>query len=208
MSGTRDRKGYLISVEGIDGAGKSTQIRMLADWLQKQDIKAIILKEPTNGPYGSEIARRATAHKPTTPDEEMMLFMMDRREDVKNNILPALQEGKVVVMDRYYQSNMAYQGARGLDPRKIEEDNRQFSPEPDLVIVLDIDPAASLARIVNQRKSKLDAFEKEEYLHKVRDIFLGIGRRPNGVIIDANGATESVHEAITTAIRLRLPDIF
>ncbi|MGA9138718.1 MAG: dTMP kinase [Methanocella sp.] len=202
------RRGCLISIEGIDGAGKSTQIKMLGDWLRDNGVDAVILKEPTDGQYGREIRSNATAHKPTTPQEEMRLFMMDRREDVAKNILPALKSGKVVVMDRYYQSNMAYQGARGLDPWQIETENEQFSPMPDLVIVLDIDPSSGLSRITNSRKTALDSFEKEDYLKKVREIFLAIGRKPNGVIINAERQPEAVHDSIIRAIKERLPGIF
>lgn len=203
-----DKRGCLISIEGIDGAGKSTQIKMLGDWLRANDIDAIILKEPTEGRYGREIRSSAAAHKPVSPQEEMRLFMMDRREDVAKNILPALIAGKVVVMDRYYQSNMAYQGARGLDPWQIEAENEQFSPVPDLVIVLDIDPASGLTRITSTRKTALDSFEKEDYLRKVREIFLAIGRKPNGIIINAERPPEAVHESIVRAIKERLPGIF
>lgn len=201
-------KGFLISIEGIDGAGKSTQIKMLDRWLHDRKIEHVILKEPTSGQYGSEIARRAVAHEHTSPEEELRLFMEDRKEDVENSIIPALCSGKVVVMDRYYQSNMAYQGAKGLDMRKIREDNERFSPQPDLVIILDIDPSTGLSRIVNQRKSQLDAFEKEEYLCKVRENFLEIGKHPNGVIISAEQSQEVVHREIVEAIQERLPANF
>jgi dTMP kinase len=203
MSG-EGKKGCLVSIEGIDGAGKSTQIRLLDDWLRKSGVDAVILKEPTDGIYGRQIRQNAAAHIPTSPAEEMRLFMLDRREDVRQNILPALAAGKLVVMDRYYLSNMAYQGARGLDPAKIEEENVQFSPVPDLVIVLDIDPALGLTRIRDSRKTALDSFEKEDFLRRVRDIFLEIGRRPNGLVIDASQPPEKVHEAIVRAIEDRL----
>jgi dTMP kinase len=200
MSGD-GKKGCLVNIEGIDGAGKTTQLRLLRDWLRKSGIDAVILKEPTEGVYGRQIRQSAAAHEQVSPAEEMRLFMLDRREDVRQNILPALEAGKLVVMDRYYQSNMAYQGARGLDPWKIGTENEQFSPVPDLVIVLDIDPALGLSRITNSRKTALDSFEKEDYLRQVRDIFLAIGRKPNGVIIDASQPPEKVHEAIVKAIK-------
>ena len=206
--GEGGRKGCLISIEGIDGAGKSTQIRLLREWLRDRGIDAVVLKEPTPGRYGREISRRAAAHEPASPEEEMRLFMEDRREDVAKNILPALRAGKVVVMDRYYQSNMAYQGARGLDPRRIGRENERFAPVPDLVIVLDIDPARGLSRITNSRKTAPDLFEEEDYLRRVRDIFLSIGRAPNGVIVDADRPPEAVHEAIVRAIEERLPGVF
>jgi dTMP kinase len=202
MSGD-GKKGCLVSIEGIDGAGKSTQIRRLGEWLRESGVDALILREPTDGAYGRQIRQHAAAHEPVSPEEEMRLFMLDRREDVRQNILPALAAGKLVVMDRYYQSNMAYQGARGLDPWKIQAENEQFSPVPDLVIVLDIDPALGLARITNSRKTALDSFEKEDYLRRVREIFLAIGRQPNGITIDASQPPEKVHEAIVRAIRER-----
>ena len=201
-------KGFLISIEGIDGAGKSTQIKMLDMWMYDRKIEHVILKEPTQGQYGKEIARRAIAHEDTTPEEELRLFMEDRKGDAENNILPALKAGKIVIMGRYYQSNMAYQGARGLDMRKIREDNERFSPQPNMVIVLDLDPASGLSRIVNQRKSQLDAFEKEEYLRKVRENFLEIGKQPNGVIISAEQSPDVVHREIVKAIEDRLPTFF
>ena len=97
---------------------------MLDDWLRRSGIDAVILKEPTDGVYGRQIRQNAAAHKPVSPEEEMRLFMLDRREDVRRRTSSRRsQAGKLVVMDRYYQSNMAYQGARGLDPWKIEADN-------------------------------------------------------------------------------------
>lgn len=199
------REGFLVSIEGVDGAGKSTQIGMLDRWMKAKGIAHTILKEPTSGPFGREIVHKVTSHEPITPEEEARLFMKDRKEDVTKNILPALHSGKIVVMDRYYHSNMAYQGARGLDPEKIREENEKFAPRPDLVIVLDIDPEKSLLRIVDHRKSPLDAFEKEDYLRRVREVFLKIGDQPNGVIIDASEPAEKVHEAIIHAIMLKLP---
>lgn len=199
-------KGFLISIEGIDGAGKSTQVKMLKDWLEKKGIKTIALKEPTQGKYGKEIYRLAKEHKLPGPEEELRLFMLDRKEDVSKNIRPLLDCGYVVIMDRYYQSNMAYQGARGLDPEMIREANERFSPVPDLVIVLDIDPEKSLSRIINGRKTALDHFENEAYLDKVREIFLNIGNKPNAIIIDACATPEEVHSRIVRAIEEKLPD--
>jgi dTMP kinase len=197
-------RGLLISVEGIDGTGKTTQVQLLKKWFEERGREAIVLKEPTPGPYGKEIARRASAGTLKDPGEELRLFMLDRMEDVRHHIKPALEEGKVVIMDRYYQSNMAYQGARGLDVNKIKEENERFAPVPDLIIVLDIDPERSLAR-VKTRKNLVGHFENEAYLEKVREIFLRIGREPNAVVINADGPVEEVHRRIVRAIEERLP---
>jgi dTMP kinase len=196
-------RGPLISVEGIDGTGKTTQVQLLRGWFEEHGKKAIVLKEPTGGPYGLEIARRA-ADGVLSPEEELRLFMLDRMEDVRFNIKPALEAGNVVIMDRYYQSNMAYQGARGLDVRKIKEENERFAPVPDLVIVLDIDPRRSLARVKN-RKNLVGHFENEAYLEKVRELFLRIGGEPNAAVVDADAPVEEVHRRIVRAVEEKLP---
>ena len=196
-------RGLLISVEGIDGTGKTTQVQLLRKWFEERGRKAVALKEPTEGPFGKEISRRASAGA-LSPGEELRLFMRDREEDVRDRILPALKAGSVVIMDRYYQSNMAYQGARGLDVGGIKEANESFAPAPDLVIVLDIDPRRSLAR-VRACRDMVGHFENEAYLEKVREIFLRIGREPNAVVIDADAPVEEVHRRITKAVEERLP---
>jgi len=197
------RKGILISVEGIDGTGKTTQVRLLMERLDKLGIDAVALKEPTQGRYGEEIARLASSGGLEDPRRELELFMLDRMEDVRENILPALEAGKVVIMDRYYQSNIAYQGARGLDPAKIKEENEKFSPVPDLIIILDVDPGIGMAR-VSSRRDVVGHFENEAYLRKVRELFLRIGESPNAVVIDASAPVEEVHRRIVEAIEKKL----
>lgn len=200
------KKGFLITIEGIDGAGKSTQVRLLKEWLESRCIKTVALKEPTQGQYGKEISRLAAEHRLPGAEGELRLFMLDRMEDVSKNIMPALESGITVVMDRYYHSNMAYQGAKGLDPSYIEKENERFSPRPDLVLVLDIDPSSGIGRIVEKRNSALDHFEDVEYLKKVREIFLWMTKKPYVAIIDADAPAEVVHSRIVDAIKARLLD--
>ena len=201
MSGPR---GFLISVEGIDGTGKTTQVELLKDWFERNGKSAVSLKEPTNGQYGSEIARLAASGGLSDVNKELQLFMLDRREDVKEHIEPALTDGKVVIMDRYYQSNMAYQGARGLDPLLIKNENEAFSPKPDLIIVLDINPKKCMRR-VNSRKNVVRHFENEAYLRDVRRIYLEIGKEPNAVVIKTDKPLEYVHNQIVEAVKNKLP---
>ncbi|HTY89581.1 MAG TPA: dTMP kinase [Methanocella sp.] len=192
------RRGYLITIEGIDGTGKTTQVQLLKEWLDKHGIDAVALKEPTQGRYGQEIARRARSGD-LSSENELRLFMEDRREDVEKSIRPALDAGKAVIMDRYYLSNMAYQGARGLDPERIRRENEAFSPIPDLIIILDISPEKSMAR-VNARKNVVGHFENAQYLEKVRDIFLAIGKQPNAMVIDTGAPIADVHRRIVDAV--------
>jgi dTMP kinase len=198
------RKGLLISIEGIDGTGKTTQVQLLKEWFEGRGRSAVALKEPTQGRYGREIARLASSGGLKDPETELKLFMLDRREDVRDNIKPALEAGNVVIMDRYYQSNVAYQGARGLDPERIRADNEEFSPVPDLIIILDIDPGRSMAR-VKTRRLVVGHFENEAYLEKVREKFLSIGKQPNAVVIDTAAPVEAVHMRIVGAIEEKLP---
>jgi dTMP kinase len=160
--------GLLVAIEGIDGAGKTTQVRRLAAALSAQGREVLATKEPTNGKWGAKI--RLSASTGRLPlEEELHAFLEDRKEHVRDELLPALQSGKVVVVDRYYLSNVAYQGARGKDPVEIFRRNA-FAPVPDLLIILDVAPDVGLAR-VKKRGDVADLFEKEEELAKAREIF-------------------------------------
>ena len=113
------RKGWLIAFEGIDGTGKTTQIELLAEVLRQRGLRVVATREPTDGQYGRKIRQLYKNRKSVTPEEELNLFLHDRREHVVQVIAPALASGKVVLTDRYYYSTAAYQGAAGHDPQKI-----------------------------------------------------------------------------------------
>src|SRR5512140_1717894 len=144
------RRGLLIVLEGIDGSGKTTQARALLRRLRRRGRKAVFFREPTRGRWGREIKRLAARADSLTPEEELELFVKDRRENVEKNLVPALAAGKVVVLDRYYFSTIAYQGAKGIDVRRIRRMNEAFAIPPDLVIILDVDAPAGLARIAGR----------------------------------------------------------
>lgn len=165
-------RGIFIIFEGLDGAGKTTQAKLLAGKLQKRGRKAVYLKEPTNGQWGRKIREIANHGRDgVTPRQELEFFLRDREEDVKNNILPALEVGKTVIMDRYIHSNMAYQGALGFDVAMIRKENLRF-PQPDAVFLLDVAPGVGLKRITGGRKGGANVgYEKLDYLEKVYKIF-------------------------------------
>jgi dTMP kinase len=163
-------KGVLIVIEGIDGAGKSTQARLLLKKLRSEGYPAVYFREPTKGKWGREIKKLAKRADSLSPEEELALFIKDREENVKKNLRPALSRKKVVILDRYYFSTIAYQGAKGIRQALIRNLHKRFAVEPDLVFILDIDPAEGLERI-QARKEKDLLFERKDYLASVRRIF-------------------------------------
>jgi len=173
MSGARYKmkRGILIVFDGIDGAGKTTQAKRLLETLQKEGFDAVYFREPSDSKWGQEVKRKATHPDSLSPEEELDLFQKDRKENVERNLKPALEKRKVVVLDRYYFSTIAYQGARGIDPLTIQKLNEEFAVKPDLVFILDIAPGNGLKRIEMNRKKKDLLFEQEGYLARVRKIF-------------------------------------
>jgi len=163
--------GFFVVVEGIDGTGKTTLARNIYLRLKNKGFPAIFTFEPTDGPWGKRLRRSFSAPGRLTPQEELELFLKDRKEHVEKIIRPSLEQKKIVVCDRYYFSTMAYQGARGLDPEAIRKTNETFAPMPDLVLLLELDPEAAIKRIKESRGEVPDNFEQLEYLKKVADIF-------------------------------------
>ena len=116
----RLKKGFLVAIEGIDGAGKTTQAALLHEYLTSRELPAILTKEPTDSIYGQKIKKLAQGERHLVkPREEYNLFIEDRKLHVADLIQPALDKNAIVILDRYYFSTMAYQGAIGLDPARI-----------------------------------------------------------------------------------------
>ena len=185
--------GFLIVIEGIDGAGKTTQAHLVQARLQEKKLCVIRTKEPTTGPWG-QILRDSALTGRLSLEEEVETFLKDRKEHVEKVINPALKEGKIVIIDRYYFSTMAYQGARGLDPDELMRSNELFAPEPDLLVVLDIDPRIGLERI-RTRGDRANHFEKTGTLRKAREIFNGV-RKSYLYRLDATQPPESLCDLI------------
>ncbi len=191
---TPHKPGLLIVFEGTDGTGKSTQLNLLAKALQKMGFPVISTFEPTDGKYGQQIRALYTNREKTSLDEELDLFLADRKEHVDTLLTPALQDGKIILCDRYYLSTIAYQGAAGLEPSMILDRN-SFAPTPDLALLFHASIATGVQRITQGRGDIQNDFEKEDYLIKVAEQFALLDL-PCIKRIDASGTIETIHQDV------------
>ena len=191
-------RGKLIAFEGIDGTGKSTQLPLLAQFLRSKKYPVLETREPTDGPYGQQIRALYRNRAQATLDQELELFLQDRRQHVRECIEPALQAGQIILTDRYYFSTAAYQGAAGCDTAKIFA-LHAFAPEPDLVILLTQTPEQSVARIRGQRGEIPNDFEHLPQLRKVAQLFATF-RHACIVRIPADRSVDEVQSSIRAAV--------
>jgi len=190
--------GRLIVFEGIDGTGKSTQIPLLAEYLTRIGHTVRVTREPTTGQYGRQIRALYEKRESVSREDELQLFIADRREHVEQLLLPALKRGEIVLCDRYYLSTAAYQGAHGFDPREIIKLN-SFAPEPDIALIFEVSVATSRERITNGRGEQLNDFEQEESLTKVSRIFSDLDL-PCIRRINAERSIDEVHQSVVRAV--------
>ena len=194
------KRGVFIVFEGIDGSGKSTHIKALAEELRGRGYSVLTTSEPSKDRIGNFIRNYAERNEGRlTPETEALLFAADRFEHVMTIIEPALKRGRIVISDRYLYSTIAYQGAGGLDLDWIREMNR-FAPRPDLGILLDILPEYSLQR-VERRKT---VFEVSDYLRRVRDIYLRLVEEGELVRIDADKPRRAVQQEVLSLVEALL----
>ncbi len=198
-----EKRGRLIVFEGIDGTGKSTQLSLLAEYLDSIGIEVLATREPSNGIHGREIRKMYENRGDYSLEEELNLFIQDRKEHVIRVITPALTAGKTVLCDRYYFSTAAYQGAAGGDPEKIFSSNL-FAPEPDIVLLLKMKPEESIRRIRELRTEKLNDFEQLDQLAKVAAIYESFN---HDCIVHINAATSiaQVQNDIRRAVEALFP---
>ncbi len=198
------KQGLLIAFEGIDGTGKSTQLQLLAAFLRARGCRVITTREPTDSIYGRRIRELYVDRGSCTPEEELELFIQDRRQHVQELIEPQLAAGAIVLTDRYYFSTAAYQGAAGMDVEVIFARN-SFAPVPDLVILLTMDPEVSIARIQQTRGDELNDFEQLDQLRSVAARFDSFS---NTCIrrIDASPDVDTVQEQVQREVTALLDE--
>ena len=189
--------------EGIDGSGKSSQLRRLAGRIEALGRTVCRLVEPTDGPHGAEIRRRAAGEgAPMSAREELDLFVADRRENVAGNIQPALARGEVVLQDRYFYSTAAYQAALpelGLTSGDVIAMHEGWAARPDRVLLLDLAVDVGLARV--QRRGARDAFENVERQEHVRSSFLALAAADERfTVVDASQDPDAVADAVWAAV--------
>ena len=198
-------RGALITVEGVEGSGKSSQCARLAQYLTRRGIEVVQTSEPDGTPLGLRIRALFEADGPTpTPLTQTFLFMAARQEHVTRVIGPALTRGAVVISDRYADATVAYQGhGQGVDVQTIGELNMLATGGalPDLTLVLDLDPVVGMQRI---RGRALDAFEKMDlaFHRRVREGYLEIARSDKSrvVVLDAGRDPQVLHADVVRAV--------
>ncbi len=184
--------GLLIAVEGIDGAGKTSVAALLAQYCGERGIACVLSKEPTSLRWGRELRKSAQEGR-LTLEQELELFRKDREMHVAGTIRPALEQRHVVIVDRYYWSTAAYQGARGADPARVVADHESFAPRPDVFLLLDVPVDQGLERI-RRRGDEPNDFEKAAGLEKARGIFQTLAAQSPGhsLLVDASASVRDV----------------
>jgi dTMP kinase len=204
----------LITMEGIEGSGKSTQIRRLAARLAKCGIEVEVSKEPGGTPLCRELRQLLlephASGETWSPKAELLLFYADRAQHLAQFLAPALEEGRMVLLDRFDDSTRAYQGAQGISDAVLDRIGEVVlgRMKPNLTILLDMDPVSSLER-VEARNTAADGFretrfdqEHLEFHRRVRSRFLAIAQKEpqRVVVVPAQDAPDVVEEAIWTRL--------
>lgn len=210
MSEAFAAKGLFISFEGIDGSGKSTQARLLADHLRAHGRDVVLTREPGGSPGAEEIRALVLQGEPDrwSAETELLLFTAARRDHLERTIRPALAAGKVVICDRFADSTRMYQGLSRGDLRQAVDDlhTLMIGVEPDLTILIDMDPAKGLSRAL-ARKSVEERFEDfgEELQAKMRAGFLALATEfaDRFTVIDGGRSIDDVAKDVINTVTFR-----
>jgi dTMP kinase len=210
------RRGLFITLEGGEGAGKSTQQRLLFNRLRSLNITAMTSREPGGTALGVEIRGLLLElrEQPPTPWAELMLYLADRAQHVAEVIAPALARGQVVICDRFIDSSEVYQGvARGLDQARVRLMNQWVCGDiwPELTILLDLEPEIGLKRVLERQGmlglslDRLEALDLDFHRALRRGFLASAAAEPTRIkVVDAAGSEEQVAEAIWRVVRHKL----
>jgi dTMP kinase len=205
--------GRFIVLEGMEGAGKTTQVELLVRWLAARQVPYLATREPGGTEMGEAIRRILLESGPVSEAAELMLFLAARAALLADLVRPALAEGRVVLADRFEMSTLAYQGyGRGLALADIRVANRLATGglRPDLTIVLDLPAPTGLARVAG-RAGAADRIEGEgeAFLSRVGEAYrLLASTEPDVVRVDATPPPDVVHEEIVRLLSARFPETF
>ena len=205
------KKGFFITFEGIDGSGKSTQIQNLAKYLEEYGFDIIITREPGGSVGGEEIRNLLLQGEVDrwSAETEILLFTAARRDHLERVILPALQDGKIVICDRFTDSTRMYQGMRGPKLRVLVDNLTEevINCDPDLTIIIDIDPEISLRR-AKSRKTAEERFEDfgVDLQKKMRKGFIDLSKEFDFRIKVVNGqqSVDDLAKEIFSLVKARL----
>ncbi len=206
-----DHPGTFISFEGIDGSGKSTQAHRLAAHLEAAGHEVVLTREPGGSAGAEEIRALVLQGDPNrwSAETELLLFTAARRDHLERTILPALEAGKIVICDRFADSTRMYQGLSRGDLRSTVDTlhSMMIGREPDITVLIDMDPVAGLDRALSRGTSE-DRFEEfgVDLQQKMRDGFLELASEFSDrfIVIDGNTDMESVAVAVRDAVDDRL----
>lgn len=193
------QSGVFLCIDGIDGCGKSTHAKLLKKWLISMGREVLMTDEPTDNPIGRILKKSLCGRFYLPVETEALLFAADRMQHVYKVIKPAIESGKIVITERYVYSSFAYQNARGLPMKWLEEINR-WAIEPDLTLIIDL--PAEIAMHRKKRKGNLDKFERDLSLQrKVRENYLQIARDKGLAVINGRRSIEEVQQEIRKLVK-------
>lgn len=190
------KKGFFICIEGLDASGKTTHAHRLVRNLRRKGFDALYTTEPSLGEIGRFIRTYVLQRKRRVPSVvEALLFAVDRIDHVEKEIRPALDEGKIVVSDRYFYSSLAYQGEAGLDVEWIKEINR-LSLSPNLAIYLDVPPEV----VVKRMRRKKSVMERLGTQKRVKEVYMKFVERGKLLSVDGNRRKYEVEKDILSVV--------
>jgi len=201
--------GTFITFEGIDGSGKSTQLRLLARYLEEANCEVVLTREPGGTPVGVRLrGALLDVHEEVDPLTELLVFAADRAQHVRRVLRPAIAAGKVVISDRYADATVAYQGAgRGFEPELIQEIVQLATGglRPDLTLLFDLSVAESAVRtrrrVASKNSDRLDS-EDAAFHTRVRNAYLDLAKaEPERFrVIDARGSTQETQQQVMNIV--------